>query len=238
MLLIRLKSLALHNHNIINYICYKNRNVKFACTIARLYSDTKSKSLSSILDVENVKNINNNEMNINQLNKNDIINTENNNLTDITINDNTIHKHINDDDSIESSNTDTISNQYLSLTDPLKSQNSGVFRESEVDDIRVLVYNFTAPALAEALRDRETQLQSAATFFFNNDMVSLKDILTPFLKSNVEKRRIRRHALNLEHGFTRKEIVILQRYLHRIPRQIFHGIYVYSYSLIYMYIVS
>jgi hypothetical protein len=89
----------------------------------------------------------------------------------------------------------------------------GVFREKETDDIKLLVNNFTAPALAEALRDRETTLQRAAALLFNNDINELKELLNPFLDENVAKRRLKKLDLNLSQGFTRKEIVILQRYI-------------------------
>lgn len=99
----------------------------------------------------------------------------------------------------------------------------GVFREKEVDDIKVLVNNFTAPALAEALRDRESTLQQAAGLLFKDDIEQLRQLLNPFLDENVAKRRLRKHELDLSQGFTRKEIVILQRYIHRMPRNVFQA---------------
>jgi nudix motif 8 len=99
----------------------------------------------------------------------------------------------------------------------------GVFRDKETDDIKVLVNNFTAPALAEALRDRETTLQRAASLLQKDHFQELRELLSPFLKENVEKRRHRKHNLDLREGFSRQEIVILQRYLHRMPRHVFHA---------------
>lgn len=99
----------------------------------------------------------------------------------------------------------------------------GVFRESENDDIRVMVDNFTAPALAMALRDRETTLQLAAVLAQNGDLDRLQKLLQPFTATNVDKRRIRNHGLDLSKGFTRKELVIIQRYLHRMPRHVFQA---------------
>ena len=99
----------------------------------------------------------------------------------------------------------------------------GVFRESENDDIRVMVDNFTAPALAMALRDREATLQLAAILAQNEDLTRLHKLLQPFTASNVDKRRIRNHGLDLSKGFTRKELVIIQRYLHRMPRHVFQA---------------
>mmetsp|Transcript_15317 Transcript_15317/g.25574 ORF Transcript_15317/g.25574 Transcript_15317/m.25574 type:complete len:403 (+) Transcript_15317:120-1328(+) len=99
----------------------------------------------------------------------------------------------------------------------------GVFRQKETDDIKVLVDNFTAPALAEALRDRETTLQRAASLLDLGNVSELKDLLSPFMQDNVDRRRHRKHSLDLQDGFSRQEIVILQRYLHRMPRHVFHA---------------
>jgi nudix motif 8 len=99
----------------------------------------------------------------------------------------------------------------------------GVFREKESDDIQVLVNNFTAPALAEALRDREVTLQRAAALLFDNELSELKDLLSPFLESNVAKRREKKDGLDLSQGLGRQELVILQRYIHRMPRNVFQA---------------
>lgn len=100
----------------------------------------------------------------------------------------------------------------------------GVFRESETEDIQVLVNNFTAPALASALRDRESTLQHAAILANSGNFKELSTLLLPFLKENVSKRRVKYHELDLSNGFTRKELVIIQRYLHRMPRQVYHAV--------------
>ncbi len=135
----------------------------------------------------------------------------------------------------------------------------GMFLEREQDDIQHLVNNFTAPALARALRERESTLQYAAmvaergvtavtaksetanTDNSNNNnsnnsnsninsnevnmqktMAELQTLLTPFRRSNVLKRRSKRHDIDLvASGFTRREIVVLQRHLHRMPRHVF-----------------
>ena len=97
----------------------------------------------------------------------------------------------------------------------------GVFRESENDDIDLLVRNFTAPALGRALRDRESILQNAAVLASSERYEELSALLTPFLESNVHLRRKRQHRLDLSAGFSRQQLVIIQRYLHRIPRQVF-----------------
>lgn len=103
----------------------------------------------------------------------------------------------------------------------------GLFRENEHDDIGVLVNNFTAPALARALRERESILQSAASLAQSNNLVELTSILTPFLKENVEKRRRKHHEIDfskLNSTLTRKELVIIQRYINKLPRQVFKSV--------------
>ena len=97
----------------------------------------------------------------------------------------------------------------------------GVFRESEAEDVQVLINNYTAPALARALRERESLLQAAAFLAESGNYAELAPLLLPFLKTNVEKRRIKRHSFDFASGFTRRELVIIQRYLHRMPRQVF-----------------
>lgn len=92
----------------------------------------------------------------------------------------------------------------------------GVFRENESDDIRVMVTNFTAPALATALRERETILQAAAELVVEGNLCDLREILTPFLAENIRKRRNKRHKLNIKGEFSRKDLVLIQRYLHRM----------------------
>lgn len=99
----------------------------------------------------------------------------------------------------------------------------GVFRESELEDISVLINNYTAPALARALRERESTLQAAAFLADTGNYTELAPLLFPFLKINVEKRRLKRHNFDFASGFTRRELVIIQRFLHRMPRQVFNA---------------
>lgn len=102
-------------------------------------------------------------------------------------------------------------------------ESAGVFRDSEAEDIKVLVNNFTVPALAMALRDRETTLQNAAVLAQSNDIEKLKVLLQPFLRSNVAKRRIRDHEIDFSAGFSRPELVVIQRYLHKMPRHVYQA---------------
>lgn len=46
-------------------------------------------------------------------------------------------------------------------------------------------------------------------------------MLSPFLKSNVDKRRNTRKTLNIESEFSRQELVFIQRILQNMPREVF-----------------
>lgn len=99
----------------------------------------------------------------------------------------------------------------------------GVFKECESEDVKLLVNNFTAPALAQALRDRDTILRQAAFFAHQGKQEQLQELLKPFLKDSIQKRRDRKYGLDLSKGFTRNALVIVQRQLHRMPRQVYHA---------------
>jgi hypothetical protein len=97
----------------------------------------------------------------------------------------------------------------------------GVMVENENDDITELVENYTAPALARALRDREDMLQLCAQLVVDKEYSTLSDMLRPFLKQNVAKRRTKTHSFDLSKSFNRQTLAVLHRYLHRMPRQVF-----------------
>ena len=106
----------------------------------------------------------------------------------------------------------------MSLLSPTKG--FGVLTEHEEDDIARLVNNYTSPALAKALREREDTLQVCAQLIQNKDYDELARVLHPFLPHSVEKRRRTLKSINLKSGFTRTSLAILQRCLHRLPRQV------------------
>lgn len=107
------------------------------------------------------------------------------------------------------------------LTD--QKSNFGVFKESETDDVDVLVNNFTSPALARALRERETTLHNAAHLVETGNITELAKILRPFLKTSVDKRRNESFEWNISNGLTRRELILVQRQLHRMPREVFQA---------------
>ena len=103
------------------------------------------------------------------------------------------------------------------------SKGIGVFREKEADDIAVLINNYSSPALARAIREREDILQTCALLCSENNFEKIKEILRPFVIENVQKRRNKKRTLDVSGQFERKDLVILQRYLHRMPRQLYQS---------------
>lgn len=106
---------------------------------------------------------------------------------------------------------------------PAGGHGLGVFQEKENDDIKFLVDNFTSPALARALRVREQTLQLIAHLHSSGNTNELNEILTPFLKSNVDRRRNKKRTLNIESPFSRQELVYIQRFLQNMPRDVFQA---------------
>jgi hypothetical protein len=92
--------------------------------------------------------------------------------------------------------------------------------QNKEDDIHRLVHSFTAPALAGALRDREETLQICAQLIKSNNISELKQILSPYDRQNVEKRRQKRTGMNVGGGFTKTHLTMLQKYLNRMPRHV------------------
>ena len=105
----------------------------------------------------------------------------------------------------------------------LDTKGLGVFRENESDDLEVMANYFTVPALAKALRDREEALQVCARLAEEGNVEQVLEILRPYARDNVMKRRNKRRPLDLNTHFGRNDLVILQRYLHRMPRQVFQA---------------
>ena len=143
----------------------------------------------------------------------------------ITINDSNLNSS-----SSSSSSTTTTTSDGLNLTlstsskPSLPSQSYGVFRENEKDDVKVMINNFTAPALARALRERESTLQAAAKLAESGNITELNELLLPFMKSSVDRRRQSgKREMDLSTGFSRRELVIIQRYLQKLPREVFHA---------------
>ena len=82
-------------------------------------------------------------------------------------------------------------------------QGLGVFSESEDHDLEMLINNFTAPALARALREREATLHTAAYLLEGKDYHELTRVLRPFMRTSVEQRRVVNTDWDVSRGFTK-----------------------------------
>jgi len=102
-------------------------------------------------------------------------------------------------------------------------QGLGVFSESEENDLEMLINNFTAPALARALREREATLHTAAHLLEAKDNDELTRVLRPFMRQSVEQRRVVKTDWDVSRGFTKRELAKMQRQLHRMPREVFQA---------------
>jgi hypothetical protein len=102
-------------------------------------------------------------------------------------------------------------------------QTFGVFTEDETSDINELINNFTAPALARALRERESTLHVAAQLAESGNFDQLVDLLQPFSKTSVDRRRFEKINVDLSQELTRRDLVLIQRVLHKMPRDVFQA---------------
>jgi nudix motif 8 len=107
------------------------------------------------------------------------------------------------------------------VSQPLQS--FGVFTEDETADINELINNFTAPALARALRERESTLHAAAQLAESGNFDQLVHLLQPFSKSSIDLRRFERIDVDLSKGLTRRDLALIQRVLHKMPRDVFQA---------------
>eukprot|EP00550_Attheya_septentrionalis_P008755 CAMPEP_0198298428 /NCGR_PEP_ID=MMETSP1449-20131203/40873_1 /TAXON_ID=420275 /ORGANISM="Attheya septentrionalis, Strain CCMP2084" /LENGTH=325 /DNA_ID=CAMNT_0043999687 /DNA_START=190 /DNA_END=1163 /DNA_ORIENTATION=+ len=96
----------------------------------------------------------------------------------------------------------------------------GVLREDPVEDMRLLTDNYTVPALASALRDREDALQWCASLLKAGKMEELERTLRPFERRYVEQRRKRLLTLDLKEGFGVQGLELLRKGLGRMPRRV------------------
>ncbi|KAL7548233.1 hypothetical protein ACHAWF_014122 [Thalassiosira exigua] len=104
----------------------------------------------------------------------------------------------------------------------MKQSHLGVLREDPHDDMRMLVENFTATALASALRDREDTLQHCATLLSQGRIDALSAVLRPYDQKYVlRRRRTRDKVLDFtQGGFDTHHVELLRRGLNRMPRRV------------------
>mmetsp|Transcript_4003 Transcript_4003/g.6075 ORF Transcript_4003/g.6075 Transcript_4003/m.6075 type:complete len:415 (-) Transcript_4003:165-1409(-) len=104
----------------------------------------------------------------------------------------------------------------------MRQKQLGVIREDPVEDMRLLVDNYTAPALASALRDREEILQLCAGLLAEGKLDELSNTLRPFESRYIKRRRKRKNKLDLHGvgGFDTHSLEMLRRGLMRMPRRV------------------
>mmetsp|Transcript_30164 Transcript_30164/g.72898 ORF Transcript_30164/g.72898 Transcript_30164/m.72898 type:complete len:437 (+) Transcript_30164:152-1462(+) len=104
----------------------------------------------------------------------------------------------------------------------MKQSQMGVLREDPHDDMRLLLENYTAAALASALRDREDTLQHCATLIAHGQLDELSKILRPYEQRYiVQRRHSNGKMLDFAHGgFDNQIIELLRKGLNRMPRRV------------------
>lgn len=102
----------------------------------------------------------------------------------------------------------------------MRQKKLGVLREDPKEDMRLLIENYTVPALASALRDREDVLQHCATLLAEEKMDELKVILHPFEQQHVEMKRRKKRTMDLIEGFDSSSLEMLRKGLNRMPRRV------------------
>ncbi len=103
----------------------------------------------------------------------------------------------------------------------MRQRKLGVLREDPKEDMRLMIENYTVPALASAVRDREDALQLCATLLSEGKMNELADVLRPFEAQYVERRREMKFNLDLtQNGFDGPSLELLRRGLNRMPRRV------------------
>ncbi|KAL3787152.1 hypothetical protein ACHAW5_004722 [Stephanodiscus triporus] len=104
----------------------------------------------------------------------------------------------------------------------MKQSQLGVLREDPHDDIRVLLENYTASALASALREREDTLQHCATLLATNQLDELSKILGSYDQRHIiQRRHTKEKILDFSQGgFDQHDIELLRKGLNRMPRRV------------------
>lgn len=104
----------------------------------------------------------------------------------------------------------------------MKQSQLGVLREDPHDDMRALLENYTAAALASALRDREDALQHCAALLAQNKLDELSQILRPYEQQFViQRRHSKEKVLDFTTGgFDAHDIELIRKGLNRMPRTV------------------
>lgn len=83
-----------------------------------------------------------------------------------------------------------------------------------------MISNYTVPALAAGLRDREETLQLCARLLADGHLEQLEKVLHPYQEGLITRRRRKTRSLDLAGGLTSKHLNMLRKYLQRSPRHL------------------
>ena len=102
----------------------------------------------------------------------------------------------------------------------MKSAQYGVLHEDPVVDMRLLTENYTVTSLASALRDREDMLQHCAQLAAQNDITTLKEVLSHHHPDFVLQRRSKRRQLDVSTRLNATSLETIRKALMRMPRRV------------------
>ena len=101
----------------------------------------------------------------------------------------------------------------------MEKRKLGVISQDPKEDMRLLIENYTVPALASGLRDREDLLQTCAMLLGEGNLKELGDVLQPYEPQYVKARR-QLGALDFTCGFNSTNLESIRKGLNRMPRRV------------------
>lgn len=102
----------------------------------------------------------------------------------------------------------------------LKTRQLGVLHEDPLTDMQLLTQNYTLPAVASALRDREDALQQAACLAEEGRIDELIEMLKIFHPKYVLEQRLHRRQLNIVENLDVYALETIRKALMRMPRTV------------------
>jgi nudix motif 8 len=103
----------------------------------------------------------------------------------------------------------------------MRTRQLGVLHEDPAVDMQLLTQNYTLPAVASALRDREDALQQAAVLADVKDWKGLTALLHVYHPKYVAEQRLQRRQLTYEAGsFDTGALETIRKALMRMPRTV------------------
>jgi nudix motif 8 len=103
----------------------------------------------------------------------------------------------------------------------MRTRQLGVLHEDPAQDMALLTQNYTLPAVASALRDREDVLQQAAVLADNEDWKGLQQLLHMYHPKYVAEQRLQRRQMTYERGsMDAGALETIRKALMRMPRTV------------------